>query len=927
MRWKKIFITAALLIIFLIVGLYAFLSLYDFNKFKPTIAEAVRNATGRELSIAGDIKFGLGFRPTLIVEEVRFQNASWSSTPDLAQVKRIEVQIAVLPIIFGTFDFAHLVLVEPAIIVEFDKSGKNNFVFETASDPGDESALSPPPIVFSDVLVENGKFTYQDARSDFKFSIRIDRMRAEIPGLDKSIGLDFKGAFEEAPLSLTGMVGPIWAWVESGYALPVDISVTAGGANAHVKGEMRDPKQFKDFAFEFTTQGSSIAEIAAQAGLSNVPSIGAFKASAMVSDSKGSLAVEKLDVNIGSEDLVAISITGDVKNVLELRGIGLDFTARGNDTANLTKIGIPPPPKRDPFQLSGNITDPRTKVFAVEELQVILGDNEIKGQVNLNLAEQMPFLTAVLASQKTMLGPAKLDLRLANLFKKPAVKNLDLRLGTPELAEIRLNGKVDDLLKLQGVGIYFRAKGKNLANLKQLTGQPLPVRGAFNATGKVVIPVHDKIKIPDLKITAGKNNIRCALNLDLSGNQPQLGVELSSQKLDLPSVLVPELAKQGWARGLSKVRPIKLSVKLAGFAQEIALEKVDLLAGNLESAEMRLTGSVDHLPTQRGIDLTFILQGNDIAKLLDIAAQPNLFTPVPGQGAYAISGRVSDPTSNVYAIENFKLSLADTKLSGRLNVNLAGQGPTYEVQLSGPKFNLKPFPIPKEAAYANLNKIDDLGTLKIHSKVVVEGNRLSMPKLDMQAGTDRLASIEVQGSIKNLLEQNGINLDFNIQGNEVATLKEITGQSIPLKGVYGLSGKLADSTPKKYRFSDLKLTLGENNIGGSLDLNLNEKQFGLTADLSAPKFSMQPITLPALEKLASIKDLGPLKLAFKMSSSDNKLPLDQLDFQLGRNDLIEVSLKGTISDLKAVRRMKLDFNAKGNDMSNFKKTRRTGYTF
>ncbi len=40
---------------------------------------------------------------------------------------------------------------------------------------------------------------------------------------------------------------------------------------------------------------------------------------------------------------------------------------------------------------------------------------------------------------------------------------------------------------------------------------------------------------------------------------------------------------------------------------------------------------------------------------------------------------------------------------------------------------------------------------------------------------------------------------------------------------------------------------------------------------------------------------------------------------IGREDLIEVVLKGMIKDLSAVRGMKLEFSAKGNDMSNFQK--------
>ncbi len=146
-----------------------------------------------------------------------------------------------------------------------------------------------------------------------------------------------------------------------------------------------------------------------------------------------------------------------------------------------------------------------------------------------------------------------------------------------------------------------------------------------------------------------------------------------------------------------------------------------------------------------------------------------------------------------------------------------------------------------------------------------------MRKLDMQAGHEQLAAVEVKGSIKNLTKQSGINLNFNIQGNEIANLKEIIGQPIPLKGAYGLSGKLTDPAPKKYKLSNLNLKLGKNDITGSLDLNLNGKKLGLATNLAAPKFTLQPVTLPALETLARIEDLGPLKLAFKLAGVGKKI--------------------------------------------------------
>ncbi|MFC1577915.1 AsmA family protein [Thermodesulfobacteriota bacterium] len=844
MRWKKLFIAGTLVVVVLIAAVYVIVLTLDFNRFKPQIAQLVFDATGRELTIAGNIDFEIGIRPTLIVEDASFQNASWSSTPDLARVKRMEVQIAILPLIIGKIDFTHLVLIEPAVIVEFDSAGTSNFSFGTSGEEQDDSGIAPPPLIFSDIRIEKGHFTYRDAQSDFKFIVRIDHLTGEIPGFDKSLLLDFEGAFNNIPLRLNGTVGPIWAWVEPGYELPVDITIAAGGATAGVKGEMRDPTHFKDLAFSIAADGASSADIARLVGATDMPELGAFK-------------------------------------------------------------------------LTAKLTDPETNVLSVDKLSIALGKNEITGRLKLDMAGQVPFLTAELSSQNFELGPASLDLHLTGPIKKPAIKKLDLEFGTEELAKVRLNGTVDNLMELQGVKIKFQANGKDLASLEKLTAQPLPLRGAFSAAGRVLVPVQKNLRIPDLKITVGKNNITGSLNLDLSADPPQLRAKLSSPQLDLPSVLLPELAGQGWAKGLGQVRPVKLDITLDGFDKEMAVKKVDLQAGSLASAELRLTGSVQNLMDQRGINLNFSVQGNELAKLHEIIAQPYLFAPLPGQGAYAISGKISDSTANDFKINDLKFVLAGTELTGRVELNLAAQPPQYELDVSAPKFNLKPFPIPKEAVFAHLNQIDDLGPLKIHSKVSVGKQGLSLQQLDLQAGSEQLAAIEVKGSIKDGTTQSGIDLNFNIWGNEVANLKKIIGQSIPLKGAYGLSGKFTDLAQKKYKLSDLKLKLGKNDITGTLDLDLSGQQLRLATALSTPKFTLQPVTIPAIEPLARIEDLGPLQLKASLAGTSQKMALENLDLSIGSQRLIEVMLKGKINDLRAASGMELDISLRGDDLASF----------
>ena len=914
MHWKKILITAALLLVVLIAAGYAILLNLDFNRYKPRIAKLVFDATGRRLTIDGNIDVALGWRPTLVAENVGLENASWGSRSDLARVKRLEAQLAFLPLIRGKLDFAHLVLIEPAVIVEFDSQGTSNVAFDTPGEQEFSEKIPVPPLIFSDILIEKGQFDFKDRQSGLRFSVRIDRLAGEIEGFDRPLHLDFEGAFNnEIPLTLKGTVGPIWAWVAPGYTWPVNLTAAAGGATTTIMGDLRDPINFKDLAFKIAARGSSVAEIARLAGLSGMPELGAFNLTANVTDSAGQLAVEKLDIQIGTRALTAISIAGDVKDVMALQGVNLNFSAHGQDSARLTRLGLPALPLRGAYRVTAQIGDPEANLFTASDLSVVLGENELKGLLDLNLAEKVPLLTAKLSSQKFKFGPFNLDLTVTGPLEKPAIKKIDLKIGTSDLAELRLTGRVDDLINLQGAKINFKATGNDLANLEKLTGKPLPVRGAFSADGRVLSPAPKKLQIPDLKISAGKNHIAGSVNLDLSGARPQLAAKLSSPGLDLPSVLLPKLAREGWVRGLNQVRPVELEARLAGFARELAIKNIDLRAGTLASAELRLTGAVESLQARRGVDLKFSLKGNQLAKLKEIIAQPYIFAPLPGQGAYALSGRVTNPAANVFEVEDFTFVLADTELTGRLGINLAGPSPAYEVNISGPKFNLKPFPIPKEAAYASLNQIDDLGPIKIDSKVIVAGDHLALAHLDLRAGSDQLAALEINGSIKNLTAQKGIRLNFSIRGAEVANLSKITGHSLPLKGVYGLSGKLSDGADNKYTISDVRLRLGENNITGTMDLNLGGQQLKLATALSSQKFNLQPLSIAAIEPLTRIGDLGPFNLAAVIAGHGRQMALQNLNLTVGSDQLIAVSLKGKINNLQALSGMELEFSLRGSD--------------
>lgn len=408
---------------------------------------------------------------------------------------------------------------------------------------------------------------------------------------------------------------------------------------------------------------------------------------------------------------------------------------------------------------------------------------------------------------------------------------------------MRLNGSVKDLLKLDGVNLSFRVHGKDLANLKKLSGRPLPVSGAFSASGQVIVRVHKDFKIPKLKITLGKNHIAGSLDLDLRSQRPRLSALLSSKKFDLTSLLTPEIAKLNWVKALGDLKTFRLAVKLAGFAKELTVEDMDFRAGTRKLAEVTLKGSIKDLWALRGINLNVAVQGENVANL-----EKSIGRPLPVEGAFALSGQIADPAAKVYKASDLKLVLGENNLAGRLDLNLTGQQPQLAGELSTQKFNLQPLSISNVEILTRLKKLADLGPLKLNFTVVGPADKLAVQQVDFHAGTEQLAEVRVKGAIKSLSTQRGLDLNFSVRGNEISKLAELTGQSLPIQGAYAVSGQITDPAVKNYRASDLKLILGDNDGSGSMELNLANQRPKVTVAMSSQKIDLRPLLAKAEKK-------------------------------------------------------------------------------
>ena len=119
-----------------------------------------------------------------------------------------------------------------------------------------------------------------------------------------------------------------------------------------------------------------------------------------------------------------------------------------------------------------------------------------------------------------------------------------------------------------------------------------------------------------------------------------------------------------------------------------------------------------------------------------------------------------------------------------------------------------------------------LGPLAVLTGKANRGRSISPPK-----PMERMLTLD--GTIRDVRSQRGIDLVFAMKGADLATLGKVTGKPLPLKGPFEVSGRVSDPAPKAYTISNLKVTLGNSDVSGTVEARLSGQRPMVTAALSS----------------------------------------------------------------------------------------------
>ncbi len=178
-----------------VLGAVAFILLFDANDFRDEISSAVENATGRELTIEGEI--GLSFFPWLAVDVGRTSmgNAEGFGDEPFARFERARMGVRLLPLLLRRQVVTSSVDVDGfELNLQENKQGVSNWGDLLADKEGEKKQEEKPgdsDIDAAGVSFSNATVSYYDARSGARYVLREADMRVgPVTGKGKAITID-----------------------------------------------------------------------------------------------------------------------------------------------------------------------------------------------------------------------------------------------------------------------------------------------------------------------------------------------------------------------------------------------------------------------------------------------------------------------------------------------------------------------------------------------------------------------------------------------------------------------------------------------------------------------------------------------------------------------------------------------------------------
>ncbi len=351
-------------------GIAVFVATFDPNSRKPQIIAAVQAATGRELTIGGQIGLSISLQPTLEMTDVSLGNPPGFSRPQMVSLQKLQLQVALVPLLSRQLRIVRLVLQQPDILLETNAQGESNWMFAAAGPPGagapagpSSAPPAPPPlsallpsakttapqgIALSSVQIEGGTLAFRNAKGRTT-TLGLNTLAARQAAPSAPLHLTMDATYRGTPVGLTADTGPLAGVMGSaGDPWPVKFAVTAAGATLTAEGTVAQPDTLRGLALAVDAAIPDLAALSPIAG-TQLPKLQAIAAQFRLVDAAGAggvgAAISDLKLTLPNADLAgSVSVIRGVRPLLtaNLSGKQVDLDAI-MQALGMKPVGVPAP--------------------------------------------------------------------------------------------------------------------------------------------------------------------------------------------------------------------------------------------------------------------------------------------------------------------------------------------------------------------------------------------------------------------------------------------------------------------------------------------------------------------------------------------------------------------------------------------------------
>ena len=654
MRWKWMVVIGVLVIVFLIAGVYMYLNMYDYNKLKPRVAQIVEDATGRKLHLDGEINLAVGLLPSLVVTDVTLANAAWGSQPQMLKIKKLEVQVRLLPLLFKNVELKHIGLADVDVLLETNSKGQENWNFSGAERSAKGfGAFEPDSIDIDRIRIENLRLTLR--RDKVEATRRLAVARLAVTKQATGDALDLRTEYDGQPVMLAGTIGRI-SDLLAHRRFALHLSGKLANTAVKIDGTIGDVLNLQGIDVQAQLTGENLETLGSVFRI-QLPKTKTFDVSGDLKGSKDALGLDKVKGSL-SGSAVDVSINGSVGNLIALSGLDLKLISSGKNLAEFGNTINEKLPATDQFEIQGRLSGSAEALAlneargsarrgsmhisvtgAVTDLLNLRGLDLQSGISGTDLAE----LGNIIDEKLPATDQFEIQGRLTGSAEALALKEArgSARRGSMNLA---FSGDIAQLLALEGIHLTLKASGEELADIGQLFGTELPRLGPFHADAKLSGSAK-AIALNDFSAVIDQSDFKGLARMQFL-KRPKITLRLESSLIDFTALMKTfdkdekKTAGQDMQKGrlfsdeplpfeilskldadvLLKAKNIRAKEAQFKFAYlTLKLQDSDLSLDKLEATykETKISGNVHINPgSPPHVSTNFIVQNLDLGSLL-----------------------------------------------------------------------------------------------------------------------------------------------------------------------------------------------------------------------------------------------------------------------------------------------------------------------